>query len=140
VTIPLGLLVTLGCMLGGFAVMGGRITVIWQPTEYFIICGAAAGTFIVANPLKVIKDAGKGIAEALQNAEPKQQEYLAVLGVLYTLMRELKTKAKNEIEVHIEKPKDSAIFKKFPEVLRNRDLTQFICDYFRIHIMGSARP
>jgi chemotaxis protein MotA len=139
VTIALGLLVTLGCMLGSFASMGGHIGAIWQPGEYIIICGAAIGTFIVANPMKVIKDAGKGIVEALKNAEPKQPEYLAVLGVLYSLMRELKAKSKNEVEVHIEKPKESPIFKKYPEVLNNQDLTQFICDYFRLHIMGSAR-
>jgi chemotaxis protein MotA len=127
-------------MLGSFASMGGHIGAIWQPGEYVIIVGAAAGTFIVANPMKVIKDAGKGIVEALKNAQPKQVEYLAVLGVLYSLMRELKAKSKNEVEVHIEKPNDSPIFKKFPEVLHNKDLTQFICDYFRLHIMGSARP
>ncbi len=81
-TIVLGLVVTLGCMLGGFVVMGGHIGVIWQPAEYVIICGAATGTFIVANSAKVIKDAGKGIVEALKNAEPKQSEYLAVLGIV----------------------------------------------------------
>jgi chemotaxis protein MotA len=140
VTIALGLLVTLGCMMGGFVFMGGHIGVIWQPGEYVIICGAAIGTFIVANPVKVIKDAGKGIGEALKNAEPKEADYLAVLGVLYALMRELKSKPKNEVEVHIENPDSSPIFQKFPEVLKNKELTQFICDYARLHIMGSARP
>ncbi len=139
-TIALGLLVTLGCMLGGFVSMGGHIAVIWQPAEYVIICGAAIGTFIVANPVKVIKDSGKGIVEALKNAQPKEEEYLAVLGVLYALMRELKTKPKNEVEVHIENPDQSSIFERFPEVLHNKELTQFICDYARLHIMGSARP
>ncbi|MGO9485855.1 MAG: flagellar motor stator protein MotA [Rhodomicrobium sp.] len=139
-TIVLGLLVTLGCMLGGFAVMGGHLAVIWQPAELVVICGAATGTFIVANSWKVIKDAGKGILEALKNDEPKESEYLAVLGVLYSMMRELKAKSKNEVEIHIEKPYESPIFTKFPEVLNNKELTQFICDYFRLYIMGHARP
>ncbi len=139
-TIALGLIVTLGCMLGGFVVMGGHIGVIWQPAEYVIICGAAIGTFIVANPVKVIKDSGKGIVEALKGAEPKEADYLALLGVLYALMRELKSKPKNEVEVHIEKPEESSIFTRFPEVLKNKPLTTFICDYARLHIMGSARP
>ena len=139
-TIVLGLLVTLGCMLGGFVVMGGHLAVIWQPAEMVVICGAATGTFIVANSWKVIKDAGKGIVEALKNAEPKESEYLAVLGVLYSMMRELKAKPKNEVEVHIENPQESPIFTKFPEILKNKDLTQFICDYFRLLIMGHARP
>jgi chemotaxis protein MotA len=140
VTIALGLIVTLGCMLGGFVSMGGHIAVIWQPGEYVIICGAAIGTFIVANPFKVIKDSGKGIMEALTNAAPKEADYLALLGVLYALMRELKSKPKNEVEVHIEKPDESSIFTRFPEVLKNKPLTIFICDYARLHIMGSARP
>jgi chemotaxis protein MotA len=127
-------------MLGGFVFMGGHIAVIWQPAEYVIICGAAIGTFIVANPVKVIKDSGKGIVEALKNAQPKEAEYLAVLGLLYSLMKELKSKPKNEVEVHIEKPDDSPIFARFPEVVKNKELTQFICDYVRLHIMGSARP
>ena len=50
-TIVIGLVVTLGCVLGGFAAMGGHVMVIWQPWEYVIICGSALGTFIVANPM-----------------------------------------------------------------------------------------
>jgi chemotaxis protein MotA len=140
VTIIIGLVITLGCMLGSFAAMGGHLGVLWQPGEFVVICGAALGTFIVANPMKVIKDCGKGIMEALKGAVPKETEYLAVLGVLYALMRELKTKPKNEVEVHIEKPDESPIFQRFPEVLANKPLTCFICDYCRLHIMGSARP
>ena len=40
--------------------MGGHVDVIWQPWEYVIICGSALGTFVVANPMKTIKDSGKG--------------------------------------------------------------------------------
>ena len=139
-TIILGLIVTLTCMLGAFSVMGGHLGVLWQPAEYVVLCGAAAGTFIVGNSMHVIKDAGKGIGEAFKGAEPKQSEYLALLGLLYSMMRELKAKSKNEVEVHIEKPEESPIFAKFPEVLANKGLTQFICDYFRLYIMGHARP
>ena len=65
-----------------------------------IICGSALGTFVVANPMKTIKDSGKGIVEAFKNAAPKQREYLDVLGLLYTLMRELRSKPRNEVEAH----------------------------------------
>ncbi len=41
-TILLGLVITLGCMLGGFMAMGGHVLVIWQPWEYVIICGVGA--------------------------------------------------------------------------------------------------
>jgi hypothetical protein len=47
----IGLVVAIGCMLGGFAAMGGHLDVLWQPFEMIIIGGSALGTFIVANPV-----------------------------------------------------------------------------------------
>ena len=81
-TIVLGLVITLGCLLGGFVAMGGHVDVIWQPWEYVIICGSALGTFVVANPMKTIKDAGKGIVEAFKMRTPTSRQYLDVLGAL----------------------------------------------------------
>ena len=57
--ILIGLVVTLGCVLGGFMAMGGHIDVLIQPWEVVIICGAALGSFLVANPMKAVKDTGK---------------------------------------------------------------------------------
>ncbi|MBN9242867.1 MAG: flagellar motor stator protein MotA [Mesorhizobium sp.] len=137
--ILIGLVVTLGCVLGGFMAMGGHIKVLVQPWEAVIICGAALGTFLVANPMKVVKDTGRGMMEAFKQSVPKEREYLETLGVLHSLMRELKSKSRSEVEAHIDNPEESAIFQAFPTVLKNRDLMYFICDYCRIIIIGNAR-
>lgn len=139
VTIILGLVITLVCMLGGFMAMGGHVAVIWQPWEFVIICGASLGTFVIATPMKTIKDAGKATMEGFKNAVPTPREYLDVLGVLHTLMRELRSKPRNEVESHIDKPEESAVFQKFPSVLNNLELRTFICDYCRLIIIGNAR-
>jgi chemotaxis protein MotA len=139
VTILVGLVITLGCLLGGFIAMGGHVEVIWQPWEYVIICGSALGTFVVANPMKTIKDSGHGVLEALKDASPKSRQYLDVLGVLYSLMRELRGKPRNEVEAHLDDPSQSPIFERFPTVLANKELTTFICDYCRLIIIGNAR-
>jgi len=120
--------------------MGGHVEVLMQPWEVVIIGGAAVGTFVVANPMKTVKDTGKAILEALRFSVPKEQEYLETLGVLHSIMRELRTKSRNEVEAHIDNPEESSIFKAFPTVLQNQDLTHFICDYCRIIIIGNARP
>jgi len=138
-TIIVGLVVTVSCLLGGFAAMGGKVSVIWQPWEYVIIGGSALGIFIFANTMSTIKDAGRATMEAFRNAVPKTRDYLDVLGLLFVLMRELRGKARNEVEGHIEAPNESAIFQKFPAVLADPDLSHFICDYVRLYIIGNAR-
>lgn len=138
--ILIGLVVTLGCVIGGFMAMGGHIGVLLQPWEFVIICGAAFGTFLVANPIATVKDAGRACVEAFTHAVPKETEYLETLGVLHSLMRELRAKSRSEVEPHIDNPYESAIFQAYPTVLKNRDLTYFICDYCRIILLGNARP
>jgi len=137
--IIIGLVITIGCILGGFMAMGGHIEVLVQPFELMIIGGAGLGGFIMANPMKVVKDSGKALGEAFRNSVPKERHYLDVLGVLYSLMRDLRTKSRNEIEAHIDNPDESSIFQTAPTVLRNKELTAFICDYVRLIIIGNAR-
>jgi chemotaxis protein MotA len=134
------MIVTLGSVLGGFMAMGGHIDVLMQPFEFLIIGGAAAGIFLVANPMAVVKDAAKGTMEAIKNSVPKRDEYLQLLGLLHQLLRELKTKPRNEVETHIDNSEESAIFQEYPLILANKDLTSFICDYCRLIIVGNARP
>lgn len=40
-TFVIGMVIVFGCLLGGFAAMGGHIGVLWQPWEYVIILGSA---------------------------------------------------------------------------------------------------
>jgi chemotaxis protein MotA len=85
--IIVGFIITIGCVLGGFMAMGGHLNVLFQPFELVIIGGAGLGGFIMANPIKVVKDSGKALGEAFKFAVPKEREYLDILGVLYALMR-----------------------------------------------------
>jgi chemotaxis protein MotA len=70
---------------------------------------------------------------------PKARDFLDVLSVLHALMRELRGKARNEVEGHFDNPKESEIFKAYPNLLANHDVTTFICDYCRLIIIGNAR-
>ena len=136
----IGLVIGIGSLLGGFLAMGGHLEVIWQPYEFVIIGGIALGAFIMGNPMSTIKDAAKGSMEALSNKVPKRKDFLGLLSLLFALMRDLRSRPRNEVEAHIDNPEESAIFQAFPTVLKNHDLTHFICDYCRIIIIGNARP
>ena len=137
--IIIGLVLTIGCILGGFIAMGGHMEVLNQPFELVIIGGAGLGGYVMANSMKVLKDTGKALGEAFTHKVPKERNYLDTLGVLYSLMRDLRTKSRNEIESHIDNPDESSIFQSAPTVLKNKELTAFICDYVRLIIIGNAR-
>jgi chemotaxis protein MotA len=115
----IGLIIGIGSLLGGFIAMGGHVAVIWQPWEYVIIVGIALGTFIIANPLSTIADTGRGIAQALTGAVPKRKNFLALLSLLFALMRDLRGRPRNEVEAHIDDPQNSELFKHFPWVLKD---------------------
>ena len=55
----LGYVVVLGCVLGGYMMHGGFLSALWQPSEFVIISGAAAGAFIVANPIHNMRLEGR---------------------------------------------------------------------------------
>jgi chemotaxis protein MotA len=139
VNFAIGLVIGIGCILGGYSALGGHLAVLVQPFEFVIICGASLGTFIVANPLSTIKDCGKAIKEAVLDQTPHSKDFLDVLGLLHSLMRELRSKPRNEVEGHFDNPKESAIFNAYPNLIKNTDLVTFICDYCRLIIIGNAK-
>lgn len=135
----LGLVIGIGSMLGGFMAMGGHVEVLWQPFEVLIIFGLAAGIFIIANPLAMMKKTVKAIMQAASGKAPKRKDLLELLGCLFALMRDLKAKPRNEVEAHVDNPQESELFNKFPIILNDKPLLNFICDYVRLILIGNAR-
>ena len=135
----IGLVVTFGSILGGYMAMGGKLAVLMQPFELVIIGGAGVGGLIVANPMKVIKDVGRSLVEAIKDTAPKESDYLELLDLLYRLLTDLKSKPKAEIERAIDEPAEGELFAGAPGVLAKPELTAFICDYARLILVGSAR-
>ncbi|MFG1400466.1 flagellar motor stator protein MotA [Xanthobacter sediminis] len=135
----IGIILGLGATFGGFVAMGGHMSVVWQPFEYLIIGGIAFSTFIIANPLPVIKDTGAAIMQAATGVAPKRKDFLALLSLLYALMRDMRQKPRNEVEAHIDDPQNSPLFGQFPTILKDKELTQYICDYARLILIGNAK-
>lgn len=135
----IGIVIGVGSMLGGFIAMGGKASVIWQPWEFVIIFGIAIGIFIVANPTPVIRQTGPAVVDAVLSRSPKRAQFLELLGLLFALMRDLKSRPRNEVEAHVDKPEESELFKQFPSVLKDKQLLNFICDYVWLILIGNAR-
>jgi chemotaxis protein MotA len=127
-------------MLGGFMAMGGKLGVLVQPWEYVIIGGSAMGTFIIANPMSLIKDTGKAVMDAFKNKVPSNEDYLDIIGLLFALMQAIRAKTRAEVEAHVDEPQDSDIFQNYPAILNDKDKLSFITDYVRLILLGNARP
>ncbi len=135
----IGLVLGVGALMGGYVAEGGHIFVLWQPFEFLIIGGIALGVFVMGNPFSTIKDTGSGVVEAVTNKVPKRKDFLALLSLLFALLRDLRTRPRAEVEAHIDNPQNSPLFQHFPGILKDKELTQFICDYVRLTIIGNAR-
>jgi chemotaxis protein MotA len=133
----LGLVFTLACVLGGYIMHHGKLSVLFVPTEYLIIIGAAVGSFIVGNPSFVIIGTLKSLKKLMIGGHPiKKDNYIELLCFLYTIFKFIKTKGMLEVETHIENPEGSDIFNKFPHFLHDHHAVDFFCDYVRVMTMG----
>jgi chemotaxis protein MotA len=132
----LGIVVVMGCVLGGFAVHGGQLGALWQPSEVVIIGGAAIGAFIIANPFSVSKRALGGIGALLKGSPYKKANYQALFSVMYDLLSVARKEGMMGLERVIEDPAKSEIFSKRPLLLKDKHATEFIQDYLRLIISG----
>ena len=64
----IGIVVVMGCVLGGFLMINGPLGVLIQPSEFVVIGGAAIGTLIAANPLKMLMQITKVLPMALKGS------------------------------------------------------------------------
>lgn len=135
--IGIGIVIVFVCVLGGYAMMGGSILVLWQPFEYVIICGAAAGAYVISNPTSVLSKTMPALKEVLAGSPYTKERYIELISLLYSIFKLARTKGMLALESHIENPHDSELFKRFPGVLHDHHALEFLCDYLRILTMGT---
>lgn len=137
-----GYLVVIGCVLGGYAMAGGSFGVIIHaaPHELFTICGAALGAFLVGNSAKTIKATFKFIPQLLKGSKYSKARYMELMALLYDVLTKARKEGLMAIEGDIEKPSDSALFKKYKIISADHHLMEFITDYLRMMVSGNLNP
>ena len=137
-----GFLFLLVCVFGGFALAGGSIKAILEalPFEMLTIGGSAIGSFAMANSMHVMKASLGGLKKVFAGSRYKGEDYTDLLALLYSMLRLVSSKGSMAIEAHIENPDASSIFQKHPRLLRDKEVTAIICDYFRMIGMDADDP
>ena len=135
-----GVVVVFVSVLGGYAALGGHLAVLWQPFEVVIICGAAAGAYLIANPMPVLLRTMGGIINIIKGPKYSKDNYIELMSMMYQLFRLAKTKGMLALETHIENPDESDLFGQFPSFQSNHHVLLFLCDYLRMISLGTENP
>ena len=133
----IGYLIVVGAVLGGFALSGGHLGAIYQPLEFLIIGGAAAGAFIVGNSGKAIKATLKTLPTVLQGSKYNRALYMELMGLLYEILAKVRKEGLMSIEGDVENPKQSPLFTKYPKILKDHHAIEFLTDYLRLMVGGN---
>ncbi len=132
----LGGLIVIAAVLGGYVLSHGDIRALWQPFELLIIGGAAFGAFITANPFHITVKVFKVVPSLLRGSSFTKLLHLELMAMLYDLYNMMRKEGLIAVESHIEDPKSSSIFTKYPLVRKHPEAIEFICDYLRLMIIG----
>ena len=133
----LGIVVVLGCVVGGYLIEGGPVHQLLQPVEVLIICGAALGSFLISAPMSVFTFVLKNIGSVFTAKEDSKSFYVSLLSLLYELFQTARVNGAVALDSHVNRPGDSEIFKKYGQLTNNKTLLNFICDNLKIVIAGN---
>jgi len=136
----IGIVVVFGAVIGGFLMEKGHIAVLIQPAELLILVGAAIGTLLVANPIHIIKGVIAGLLGVLKGSAFGKARYLSTLKMMYQFLNKVRKDGLLSVEMDVEKPNESSIFKNYPEFLADHHARDFVCDTLRTAITGGVEP
>jgi chemotaxis protein MotA len=128
-------------VFGGYIAAGGKMEIILKslPFEFTMIGGAAAGAFVISNDVSAIKHTVKDIGRVFKGPRWKPEDYKDLLCLLFELIRQARQNAV-ALEEHIETPSESAIFTKYPRLLKDQEAIDLICDTLRSASMNYDDP
>jgi chemotaxis protein MotA len=136
----IGIVVVFGAVLAGYLMEKGPLLVLMQPAEVVMICGAALGTMLIANPIQVLKQIMQGIMGVFKGSRYTKKLYSDSLKMLYDLFGRARREGLSAIESDIDDPVKSATFSAYPAVMKDHHVRNFICDTMRTATSGALDP
>jgi chemotaxis protein MotA len=138
----IGIVLLFGLVFGSFIITGGNMGVIMHaaPHEMMAIGGAGLAAFLISNSMSTIKATGGGFKKVFAGPKWKAGDYRDLLSLLFLLTKTMKSKGVIALESHIENPKESSIFTRFPKICKDHFAIDFICDTLRMMTMNLEDP
>ncbi len=132
-----GYIIVCACVFGGFALAGGHMASLWQPIELLMIGGAAFGAFFVGNNGKSIKATMKAFPSVFKGSKFTKDMYMELMALQFDVLSKVRKEGLMSIEGDIEAPESSPLFSKYPAVLADHHIIEFMTDYLRLMVSGN---
>ncbi len=138
----IGIVLLFALVFGSYIISGGNMGVIMHalPHEMMAIGGAGVAAFLISNSVPVIKGSLSGFGKVFAGPKWKASDYRDLLSLLFLLTKTMKSKGVIALESHIENPKESTIFSRFPKIMKDHFAIDFICDTLRMMTMNLEDP
>jgi chemotaxis protein MotA len=136
----IGIVVVFGAVIGGFLMEKGKMPVLVQPAELLIIGGSALGTLLVANPLPLIIKIFKSLLGVIGGSRFSPAYYLESVKMLFDIFQFARKSGMAKLEEDIENPQKSALFSKYPALMKDHHILDFVCDTLRTSVAGVVAP
>lgn len=134
--VVIGYTIILLSVFGGFALAGGHLFALFQPIELTMISGAALGSFIVGNSVKVIKDTFKAAFSIFKGVRYSKKFYVELLSMFFELTTKIRKDGALSIETDIDNYRESPLFSNYKLVQKDHIIMEFLCDHLRLIITG----
>lgn len=132
-----GYIIVCASVFGGFAMAGGHLPALFQPLELLMIGGGALGAFFVGNNSKAIKATIQALPSLFKGSRHNRALYMELMTMLFEILSKVRKEGLMSIEGDIEVPHDSPIFSKYPAVMADHHIVEFITDYLRLMVSGN---
>ena len=134
----IGMVVVVGCIVGGYLMEKGNLLVLMQPSELLIIGGAAIGTVLIGNPLYVLKAIFAGVLQVFKGSHYTASVYLDTLKFLNDFFNTARKSGLATLEQDLDEPEKSALFKRHPTFSKDKEAMHFFCDTMRTLVTGGV--
>jgi chemotaxis protein MotA len=78
----------------------------------------------------------QGVVGILRQPQRTRLSFLRSLQMLYEVFTFVQRAGAPALEPHVEKPAESSIFSRYPELLKDAPTLRFLCDSFRMLVIG----
>jgi chemotaxis protein MotA len=133
----IGYVIVCASVFGGFAASGGHLGSLFQPLELVMIGGAAFGAFFVGNNGKSIKATLAAVPGIFKGSRYTKDLYMEMMSLLFDVLSKVRKEGLMSIEGDIDRPEESPLFSKYPGVLEDHHIVEFMTDYLRLMVSGN---